>query len=144
MAGKTIVLFVGFKPTYGLNGEPSPANQALESPAVEEEAMHIATTPLAILLAPGRKLAPTGAEEGRPPGSAEPGRRPLGLPFGTAHCQEGLCLEGQGKVPRDYAKAYDGRTLPKGCRRSPLRRFDASDAHGRGNAARLHCEEQKW
>ena len=49
---------------------------------------------------------------GRPPGSAEPGRRPLGLPFGMAHRQEGLCPEGQGKAPRDYAEADDGRTSP--------------------------------
>ena len=41
--------------------------------------------------------------DGRPPGSAELGRRPLGLPFGTAHHQEGLCQEGQGRAPRDYA-----------------------------------------
>ena len=96
MAGKTIVLFVGFKPTYGLNGEPSPANQALASPAVEEEAMHIATTPLAIMPASGRKMTPRGAKEGAadPLVRQKPGRRPLGLPFGMAHRQEGLCPEG--------------------------------------------------
>ena len=64
MAGKTIVPFVGSESTYGLNDESSPANQALASPAVEEEAMHIATTPLAILPAPGKKTAPRGIEEG--------------------------------------------------------------------------------
>ena len=64
MAGKSIVPFVGSESTYGLNSEPSPANQALASPAVEEEAMHIATTPLAILPAPGRKMMPRGTEEG--------------------------------------------------------------------------------
>jgi len=63
MAEKTIILFVGSESTYGLNGELSPAKQALASPAAEEEAMHIATTPLAILPAPGRKMAPRGAEE---------------------------------------------------------------------------------
>src|SRR6185312_2922356 len=106
MAGKSIIPFVGSESMYGLNGKPSPANQALASPAVEEEAMHIATTPLAIFPAPGRKMAPRGTEEasGRPPGSAELGRRPLGLPFGTAHHQEGLCPEGQGRAPRDYAE----------------------------------------
>ena len=64
MAGKSIVLFVGSESTYGLNDEPSPANQALASPAVEEEAMHIATIPLVIMQASGRKMASRGAEEG--------------------------------------------------------------------------------
>jgi len=72
MAGKKIVPFVGSESTYGLNGEPSPANQALASPTVEEEARHIATTPLAILPAPGRKMGPRGAEEG----AADPLVRP--------------------------------------------------------------------
>ena len=64
MARKSIIPFVGSESTYGLNGEPSPANQALASLAVEEKAMHIATTPLAIMLASGRKMEPRGAEEG--------------------------------------------------------------------------------
>ena len=64
MAGKMIVPIIGSESTYGLNGEPSPTNQALASPTVEEEAMHIATTPLAILPAPGKKTAPRGIEEG--------------------------------------------------------------------------------
>ena len=72
MAGKSIVLFVGSESMYGLNGEPSPANQALASPAVEEEAMHIATTLLAIMLASGWKMAPRGTEEG----AADPLVRP--------------------------------------------------------------------
>ena len=38
---------------------------------------------------------------GRPPGLAELGRRPLGLPFGTAHRQEVHCPEGQGRAPRN-------------------------------------------
>ena len=64
MARKSIIPFVGSESTYGLNDEPSPANHALASPAVEEEAMHIATTPLAIMPAFGRKMAPRGGEEG--------------------------------------------------------------------------------
>ena len=64
MAGKSIIPFIGSESTYGLNGEPSPANQALANPAVEEEAMHIATTPLAIMPVSRRKMAPRGAEEG--------------------------------------------------------------------------------
>ena len=72
MAGKSIIPFVGSDSTYGLNGEPSPANHALASPAVEEEVMHIATTLLAIMLASGRKMAPRGAEEG----AADPLVRP--------------------------------------------------------------------
>ena len=80
---------------------------------------------------------------GRPPGSAELGRRPLGLPFGTMHRQEVHCPEGQRRALRNYTKANDGRTSPKGCRHSPLRRPDASDAHGGRDATRLHREEQK-
>ena len=72
MAGKSTIPFVGSESTYGLNGELSPANQSLTSPAVEEEAMHIATTPLAIMPASGRKMAPRGAEEG----AADPLVRP--------------------------------------------------------------------
>jgi len=64
MARKLIVLFVGSEFTYVLNGKPSTANQALASPAVEEEAMHIATTPLAIMSASRRKITPSDAEEG--------------------------------------------------------------------------------
>jgi len=66
MAGKSIVLFVRSMPNFGLDGEPSPTNLALASPAVEKEAMHIANTPLA--------RHPTGAreedgQEGRQPWS---------------------------------------------------------------------------
>ena len=64
MARKSIIPFIGSESMYGLNGEPSPANQALASPAEEEEAMHIATTPLVIMPASGRKMEPRGAEEG--------------------------------------------------------------------------------
>jgi len=72
MARKSIIPFVGSESTYRLNGEPSPTNQALASPVVEEEAMHIATTPLAIMPESGRKVAPRGAEEG----AADPLVRP--------------------------------------------------------------------
>ena len=72
MAEKSIILFVGSESTYGLNGEPSLDNQALASPVVEEEAMHISTTPLAIMPASGRKMEPRGAEEG----AADPLVRP--------------------------------------------------------------------
>jgi hypothetical protein len=72
MAGKSIIPFVGSESTYGLNGKPSPANQALAIPAVEEEAMYIATTPLAIMPASGRKITPRGTEEG----AADPLVRP--------------------------------------------------------------------
>ena len=72
MAGKSIIPFVGSESMYGLNGELSPANQALASLAVEEEAMHIATTPLAIMPVSGRKMEPRGAEEG----AADPLVRP--------------------------------------------------------------------
>ena len=64
MAGKTIIPFVASESTFRLNGEPSPANIALASLAVEQEAMHIATLPLAIMPASGKKMAPRGADEG--------------------------------------------------------------------------------
>ena len=44
----------------------------------------------------------------RPPGSAEPGRRPLALPIGKEHRQEVHCPEGQGRPPWDYAKVDNG------------------------------------
>src|SRR6185437_1417065 len=151
MAGKSIVPFVGSESTYGLNGDPSPANQTLASPPSFSEPCsgrrgnahcHDTAGDHASIWEEDNAEGRRGGG-GRPPGSAEPGRRALGLPFGTTHRQEGYCPEGQGKAPRDYAVANDGRTSPKGCRRSPLRRPDASDAHGRGNAACLHREEQK-
>jgi hypothetical protein len=110
MAGKTIVPFVGSESMYGHNGEPSPANQALASPVVEEEARHIATTPLVILPAPRRKMAPRGTDEGAANPLVRPNRGggPSASLFGTAHHQEGLCLERQGRTPGNYVKANDG------------------------------------
>ena len=64
MDRKSIIPFVGSESMYGLNGKPSPANHDLASPAVEEEAIHIDTTPLAIMPASGRKITPRGTEEG--------------------------------------------------------------------------------
>ena len=72
MAGKSIIPFVESESTFGLNGEPSPANLALASPVVEEEAMHIAKTPLAIMPAYRGEMAPRGADEG----AADPLVRP--------------------------------------------------------------------
>jgi hypothetical protein len=58
MAGKALILFVGSASTFALNGEPSLANQAMVTVGIEEEAEHMATTPLAIMLAPGPKETP--------------------------------------------------------------------------------------
>ena len=60
MSGKSIVPFAGSVPTFGLDGEPLLANLALASLAVEEEAMHIANTPLAILPGLGKKMEQRG------------------------------------------------------------------------------------
>ena len=52
MAGKAIVPFNEASPTFALEGEPSPANLALATMDVDQEAKHIAKTPLAIIPAP--------------------------------------------------------------------------------------------
>ena len=49
MAGKAIVPFVEASSTFALEGEPSPANLALATMVVDQEAEHIAKTPLAII-----------------------------------------------------------------------------------------------
>jgi len=45
LAVKSLVLFVGSVSSFGIDREPTPANLALMSIAVEKEATHIATTP---------------------------------------------------------------------------------------------------
>ena len=72
-------------------GEPSPANLALETMEVDQEAEHIAKTPLVVIPAPASKEAARGAKGG----SAEPPWWPLGLPFDAAHHQEDPIQEGQ-------------------------------------------------
>ena len=123
MAGKSIIPFVGSESTYGLNGEPSPANQALASPVVEEEAMQISTTPLAFMPVSGKKVVPRGAKEGAADTLVRlnQGGGPSASPLARRTVKEVQCPEGQGRVPWDYAEADDGRTSPKGHRRSPRR-----------------------
>ena len=66
MVGKAIIPFNEASSTFALEGEPSPANLALAAMEVDQEAEHIAKTPLAIILAPASKEAPRGAKAGRP------------------------------------------------------------------------------
>ena len=106
MAGKSTVLFIGSVSTFGLNGEPSPANQSLENVSIEEEAMHIAMTPLAILPTPGLKEGLRGASQG----PADPGGRPLGSPFFTALCQVDHYQERQ-RRPHQHDPEADYRRL---------------------------------
>lgn len=55
MASKALFPLVGSISTLALDGEPIPANQTMAAIDVEEEAQHIATTPLAILPTPRPK-----------------------------------------------------------------------------------------
>ena len=66
MAGKAIVPFNEASSTFALEGEPSPTNLALAAMDFDQEAEHIAKTPLAIIPAPASKEAPRGAKAGRP------------------------------------------------------------------------------
>ena len=91
MAGKAIVPFNEGSTNFALEGEPSPANLALAAMEVDQEAEHIAKTPLAIIHAVASKEALRGANGG----SAEPQWQPLGLPFDAAHRQEDLRQKGQ-------------------------------------------------
>ena len=72
MAGKAIIPLKEASSTFALEGEPSPANLALAAMKVDQEAEHVAKTPLAIIPTPALKEAPRGAKRG----SAEPLVRP--------------------------------------------------------------------
>ncbi|RLM70330.1 hypothetical protein C2845_PM17G09460 [Panicum miliaceum] len=72
MANNSIVPFVGSTSTFALEGEPTPVNQIVVADAMEHEAEHVATTPLAMLPAPTTKEGPVGASRG----SADPLVRP--------------------------------------------------------------------
>jgi hypothetical protein len=61
MASKALVPFIGSVSTFALDGEASPANQALATIGIEEEAEHIAMMPLAIMPALGPKEVPREA-----------------------------------------------------------------------------------
>ena len=78
MAGKAIIPFNEASSTFALEGEPSPANLALVAMEVDQEAKHIAQTPLAVIPAPTLKEEARGANRG----PAEPLVRPnhLGAP----------------------------------------------------------------
>ena len=72
MAGKAIIPFNEASSTFSLKGEPSPANLALAVMEVDQEAEHIAKTPLAVIPAPAPKREARGADKG----PAEPLVRP--------------------------------------------------------------------
>ena len=115
MAGMSVIPFVGSKSTYGLNGEPSPANQALASPAVEEEAMHIATTPLAIMTASGRMMVPKGAEEGAAAPLVRPnqGGGPSASPSARRIVKRATAQRGRGRRPGTMPRPTMGELRPK-------------------------------
>ena len=68
MAGKAIIPFNEVSSTFALKGEPSLVNLMLAAMEVDQEAEHIAKTPLAIIPAP----APKGEARGTDKGPAEP------------------------------------------------------------------------
>ena len=72
MAGKAIIPFNEVSSTFALEGEPSLVNLVLAAMEVDQEAEHIAKTPLAIIHAVASKEALRGANGG----SAEPLVRP--------------------------------------------------------------------
>ena len=72
MAGKAVVPFNEASSTFVLEAEPSPGNLALAVMEVDQEAKHIAKTPLAVIPAP----APKGEARGADKGPAEPLVRP--------------------------------------------------------------------
>ena len=95
MAGKAIIPFNEASSTFTLEGEPSSANLALAVMEDDQEAEHIAKTPLAVLpaSAPKGEMGGTDKGAGRTPSLAEPCRRPLGLLFYATHHQEDLRQE---------------------------------------------------
>ena len=87
MASKAIIPFNEVSSTFALEGEPSPVNLVLATMEIDQEAEHIAKTPLAVLpaSAPKGEMGGTDKGAGRTPGLAEPCRRPLGLLFYATH-----------------------------------------------------------
>ena len=75
MAGKAIIPFNEASSMFALEGEPSPANLALATMDVDQEAEHIAKTPLAVIPASASKEEMTCANRG----PAEPLVRPSHL-----------------------------------------------------------------
>jgi hypothetical protein len=61
MAGKAIIPFIEASSTFALEGEHSPVNLALAAMEVDQEAEHIAKTPLAVVPAPASKETPGGS-----------------------------------------------------------------------------------
>jgi len=64
MAGKAIIPLNEASSTFALEGEPSPANLALAAMKVDQEAEHVAKTPLAIIPTPASKEAPRATKGG--------------------------------------------------------------------------------
>ena len=130
MAGKAIIPFNEASSTFTLEGEPSSANLALAVMEDDQEAEHIAKTPLAVLpaSAPKGEMGGTDKGAGRTPGFAEPCRRPLGLLFYATHHQEDLRQEGQVPGLRRFCTTDDGDARAKGRLQVPLRRPTSTDA----------------
>jgi hypothetical protein len=116
MAGKAIVSFIEALSTFALEGQPSLVNLALAAMEVDQEAEHIAKTPLVVVPAPASKETPRGDKGG----SAEPPWQPLGPPFDTTCRQEDLCQERQ--VPGIWSLyTADYRDVgTEGCLQAPL------------------------
>ena len=133
MAGKAIIPFNEASSTFALEGEPSLANLALAAMEVDQEAEHISKTPLAIIPALASKEEARGAKGG----SAEPRRRPLGLPLDAVHRQEDLHQKGQVPGLRRFCTSDNGDTRAKGRLQAPLRRPASTDAIRGGTRARL-------
>ena len=103
MAGKALVPFSETVSTFALEGELSPANQVPVNMVIEQEAEHITTTPLAILLA----LASEGTPKGAKKGSAYPLVRPT--PQGGPSVPRSTLLSVK-KIPagRDSGRSTEG------------------------------------
>ena len=116
MAGKVIVPFNETSSTFAHEGEPSPANLTLAAMDIDQEAEHIAKTPLAVIPA----LASEGTPGGAKGGSFEPLVRPN--PLDTVHRQEDLRQERQVPGCWRFYTADHGHASAKGRLQAPFRR----------------------
>ena len=140
MAGKAIIPFNEVSSTFALEGEPSPVNLVLAALEVDQEAEHIAKTPLAIIHVPVSKEAARGAKGG----SAEPPWRPLSLPFDAVHHQEDLRQEGQVPGLKRFCTSNNRDARTEGHVQAPLRRSASTDAARGGSGARVFTVYKEW
>ena len=146
MASKAIIPFNEASSTFALEGEPSRANLALAAMEVDQEAEHIAKTPLAVIPAPASKEAARGAK-GR---SAEPLVRPnhLSGPLASRStprtvrkisAKRGRCLS-SGSSER----LTTGMLAPKDVSKCLFRRSAPTDAVRGGSGARIFVVHKEW